>query len=273
MSRILAFGDVHVGAGLDYGRTPADRLADQEQTVPADRRPGARARRRRGRPRRRPLAPPAADARRAARRRAAAARTARGVGCDIVAICGNHDVESADTPIALELLEDVVDVYRQPAIAETRAGALALLPWTPVSRLVAQRGGGDRDDTHALAGELLIESARDLRAQRDGRLVLVPHWSIEGASTPTGILTDEFREPVIPLAELVALGFDAVLAAHIHRQQVLNQDPLVAYVGSPAPVDFSEGSVAHGCLLLDDIASMFVPIESRPFVTLDYDLR
>jgi hypothetical protein len=39
------------------------------------------------------------------------------------------------------------------------------------------------------------------------------------------------------------------------------------------PVDFSEASVEHGCLLLDDVASMFVPIESRPFVTLDYDLR
>lgn len=249
--KLLATGDWHCGSGLDYGRTPQDRLADQEQTyqrivdvalehdVDLVVLAGDLWHRRRPTP-----AELLAVARPLRRLRAEST-------CDIVAICGNHDVESADTPIALELLEDVVDVYRQPTIVETRGGALALLPWTPVSRLVASRNGGDRDDTHALAGELLIESARELRAQHDGRLVLVPHWSIEGASTPTGILTDEFREPVIPLAELVALGFDAVIAGHIHRQQVLNEDPLVAYVGSPAPVDFSEGDTDHGCLLLE----------------------
>jgi exonuclease SbcD len=251
VSRILATGDWHCGSGLDYGRTPQDRLADQEQTyerivdvaiehdVDAVVLAGDLWHRRRPTP-----AELLAVARPLRRLRAEST-------CDIVAICGNHCVESADSPIALELLEDVLDVYRQPAIVETRAGALALLPWTPVSRLVASRGGGDRDDTHEMAAQLLLDVCRDLRSQHDGGLVLVPHWSIEGASTPTGILTDEFREPVIPLAALVALGFDAVIAAHIHRQQVLNEDPFVAYVGSPAPVDFSEGDTDHGCLLLE----------------------
>lgn len=251
MSGILATGDWHVGSGLEYGRTPADRLADQEQVVErivdlalehdVDTLviAGDVWHRRRPTP-----AELLAVARPLRRLRIEST-------CDIVAIAGNHCVESADGPIAIELLEDVLDVYKQPAVVQTRAGALALLPWTPVSRLVAARNGGDRDDSHALAAQLLVEVARDLRSQVDGHLVLVLHWSISGASTPTGIQTDEFREVVVPASELSALGYDAIVCAHIHRHQFMCEDPPFFYVGSPAPVDFSEQSTPHGCVLLE----------------------
>lgn len=249
---MLITGDWHCGSGLDYGREPGDRLADQETVyqqivdlavehdVDAVLLAGDLWHRRRPTP-----AEMMAVARPLRRLHAE-------LDCDILGIAGNHCVETAALPIALDLLEDIVDLHREPGVWHGQNGVtVATLPWTPVARLIATRDGGDRDDNHSLAAQLLIETARDLRAQVDGPAILLLHWSISGASTPTGVYTDDFREVVIPCADLERLGYDAVVAAHIHRQQILCHDPLVAYVGSPAPVDFSEADTDHGCLLLD----------------------
>lgn len=277
MTRLLCTGDWHVGSGLDYGRTPADRLADQEAViekivdlaiehdVDALLLAGDFWHRRRPTPSElmavaRPL------------RRLAIEST-----IDVLAIPGNHCVEAAGTPTGIDLLEDVVDIHHEPGIWHTRGCAVATLPWTPVSRLIASRGGGDRDENHQLAAQLLIETARDLRAQIDGPAVLMLHWSVSGASTPTGVMTDDFRETVIPAHELNELGFDAIVCGHIHKAQELA--PGFFYTGSPAPVDFGEANVEHGVWLLDIDESIrphrvhadFLPIESRPFKTLDVD--
>jgi len=282
MSRLLCTGDWHVGSGLDYGRTPADRLADQEAViekivdlaiehdVDALLLAGDFWHRRRPTPSElmavaRPL------------RRLAAEST-----IDVLAIPGNHCVEAAGMPTGIDLLEHIIDIHHEPGIWNAPGGtSVATLPWTPVSRLIASRGGGDRDENHQLAAQLLIETARDLRGQIDGPAVLMLHWSVSGAATPTGVMTDDFRETVIPLADLEALGFDAVVCGHIHKPQVLGGE-LVAgmtgrtlfYVGSPAPVDFGESQSEHGVWLLDTAhwTAEFLPIESRPFVTWDLDL-
>jgi exonuclease SbcD len=280
--RALCVGDLHLGAGAEYGRDPGSRLADQEavweailgvavdQNVDAVLFAGDAFHRRRPTPAelvafQRPLQ-----------------RFNAEHDIDVLAFNGNHDVESGDLPSALELFSRELDLHTEPGIW-TPSGtlftpgevAVCTLPWTPVSRLIASRGGGDRDDNHQLAAQILIEIAREQRAQISGPAVLMLHWSVSGASTPTGVLTDEFRETVIPLADLESLGFDAIVCGHIHKPQLLDGPTLGFYTGSPMPVDFGEASVEHGVALLDVDGARtlytFVPIESRPFVTLDLD--
>lgn len=284
MTKFIATGDWHVGAGLDYGATPADRLADQEAVidqivdlaiehdVDALLICGDVWHRRRPTPAEylavvRPL------------RRLRAEST-----CDVIAIVGNHDVETADGPVALELLEDIVDVHRVPGVTHVRGAAVAMLPWTPISRLVAERGSGHpRDGLNADAAQLLIATARDLRTQIDpsSRSVLMLHWSISRSSTPTGALTDTFREVVLPAEELDALGFDVIAAGHIHKRQ--EPEPGIFYTSSPMPVDFGEQDAEHGVWLVDldghageaqpNYTSLsFIPLQSRRFVTVEIDL-
>lgn len=278
MSRFLAIGDLHLGAGADYGREPGDRLRDQERVwaaalnlaaehdVDAVLFGGDAFHRRR----------PTPSELLAFQRPLQAFRAEHDI--EVVAVCGNHDVESARLPSSLEIFRRELDLYEMPGLWNAPGGTtVACLPWTPPARLIASRDGGDRDENHALAAQLLIEAARDLRSQIDGPAVLLAHWSISGARTPTGVYTDEFREPVIPLGDLEALGFDAVIAAHIHLPEVLN-GPFdggrpVLYVGSPAPVDFGEQDSPHGCWIIDvgvTVTATFVPIKSRPFLTWDY---
>jgi exonuclease SbcD len=276
--RALCTGDWHIGAGMDYA---ADRLADQRQTiekivdlaidhdVDAVLLAGDLWHRPRPTPTElltvwEPLH-----------------RLHGELDCDIVAINGNHCVEAADGPVALDLFADFVDVYRQPGIWQGPGAAVACLPWSPVSRLVAARGSGDRDDLHLEAAELLLATARGLRAQIPAGqpAVLMGHWSVSGARTPTGVLTDTFREVVLELADLEAIGFDAVVLGHIHLPEVINGpfdggNPAL-YVGSPAPVDFGESDSPHGCWLLEvgegETRTTFLPVSSRPFVTIDAD--
>lgn len=282
--RALLLGDTHIGAGAEYGAQPGDRLADQErvlerivdlaieQRVDAVLHAGDMWHRRRPTPAEylavaRPLG-----------------RLQRELGCDVLAISGNHCVEHPDLPIAAELLTGLLDVRREPGLWHGPGVTVCCLPWTPVSRLVAQRGGGDRDGLAQEAAQMLLSIARDLHAQAlDGYTVLLTHWSISGAFTPTGAATDEFREVVLPLEEVEALGFDAVVAGHIHLPAIVGDARLgmgvvgqpVLYVGSPFPVDFGEGDSLHGVWILDTEAAepaTFFPVDSRPFVTIDVDL-
>jgi DNA repair exonuclease SbcCD nuclease subunit len=123
--------------------------------------------------------------------------------------------------------------------------------------------------------------------------VLMLHGSISGASLPTGISTDDLREPVIPVDDLLDLGYACVVAGHIHVPQwagvgigpadgvwsvpesVLTPESFVVYTGSPMPLNFGETDSLHGLWILDvggpETSAEFVPIESRPIVQIDVD--
>jgi DNA repair exonuclease SbcCD nuclease subunit len=281
VTRFLCVGDLHLGAGPDYGREPGNRLRDQEfvwervlelaveHDVDAVLFAGDAFHRRRP-------TPAEMIAFQGPLQRFTAEHD-----IEVCAIAGNHDCEAADLPTALDVFGRDIDLYTRPGVWHADGGAsVACLPWSPVSRLVAARNGGDRDDLNREAAELLLATARGLRAQiPSGQpAVLMLHWSISGASTPSGVMTDDFREVVLELAHLEQLGFDAIVAGHIHKPQRLDvvevgaQSPIF-YTGSPAPVDFGEGESEHGVWILDVGAGatrlQFVPVVSRPFVTID----
>jgi exonuclease SbcD len=283
VSRFLCVGDLHLGAGTEYGTDAAPRLRDQElvweqvlglavdHDVDAVLFAGDAFHRRRPTPAellafQRPLQAFIAEH-----------------DIEVLAINGNHDVESGALPSALEIFGREVDLHVEPGLWHSAGGAniavpggvtVATLPWAPVARLVASRNGGDRDESHDLGAQLLAATARELRAKIDGPAVLMLHWSVTDALTPTGVMTDEFREVVIELVDLEDSGFDAIVMGHIHKAQILA--PTIFYTGSPAPVDFGEANVEHGVWLLevnDEGVKRhdFLPIASRPFVTLDVD--
>jgi DNA repair exonuclease SbcCD nuclease subunit len=128
---------------------------------------------------------------------------------------------------------------------------------------------------------MLVEEAQRLYARMEGgwRRVLLAHWSVEGAALPNGLPVADLKEVVLPLVELEAIGFDAIVLGHIHRAQMLSGDTKIFYVGSPACVDFGEANVEHGCTIIefyDDQGRQEVygwkrhALEDRPFVTLDF---
>ena len=142
-----------------------------------------------------------------------------------IIIPGNHDVEAFERPTGYDLAAPGLVIANVPTIVVPGTSnhyGIACLPWAPPSKLVALDDGTDRDQLNLRLAEGLLEIARGLFAQLDpaGARILLGHWSISGASTPVGIPTDQFREPVLPLDELAAIGFDAIVFGHIHKPQM-----------------------------------------------------
>lgn len=271
-------GDLHLGAGAEYGNVaygPGSRLADQQdvwlracevfvaEDVDAVLFTGDAFHRRKPTP-----------AENLAFRSGLDRLGMHGI--PVFAIPGNHDVATADLPCALDLFVGELELHRTPTVRQFEGVYLCFLPWIPLAQLVAQRGGGDRDEIHRTAGDLLVDIARGLRAQcdDDGQKILISHWSVGGAQTPTGVYTDDFREPVIARADLESLGFDWVVLGHIHKHQRLDAAGRIFYCSSPCIVDFGEANVDHGVYLIDtDTAeATYVNIADRDFVTIEADL-
>ncbi len=207
----------------------------------------------------------------------------RDAGIPMLLIRGNHD--GAVKPVdAIDVFHEYpgLRVSQRPELIRFAGAQIVTLPWVHSGRLVAAANGGDRDAIHQHAMALLLQAARDLYAEASGDLptVLLAHWSISGASLPTGLPVDQLREPVIEWADLDAIGFDAVVAAHIHKAQRLD-DPALGdttpgvYVGSPQPLSHGEGGYEHGVWLLDvepgNVGLEFLPIESPQFLTFDQE--
>lgn len=279
MTRFLCTGDLHFGAGQEYGG-PDGRLAEQEQVwqqilglaveehcdavlVAGDIFEG-------------PI--PAPEHYRAFGRPLSATLM------PVLAILGNgrHDAAMRDAT-AIEVAQgDTLDVATTPDVFLVDGVSVACLPWAPVTRLVAARNGGDRDAIFAEAAEHLLTIAADLRARIEGPAVLLAHWSVSGAALPTGLPVESMREVILDLAGLEEQGWDAVVLGHIHKPQLSSeQEPgmrartpaPIFYVGSPMPLDFGEGEFEHGVWILDVgevTTARFVPVTSRALHTIDF---
>jgi DNA repair exonuclease SbcCD nuclease subunit len=218
----------------------------------------------------------------------------------VVAVSGNgkHDLATRGVN-GVEIFNhlDGITVCSRPDVVEVAGVAVACLPWTHPGRLIASMGAeASRDEVNAIAADLLVDVARDLHercAQEHRGLpsILLAHWSVTGAVTPTGREVGPDFGPILNWHALDALGFDAMVFGHIHAVQSWLGDgstlrtTFVAddhrpattsthfYVGSTVALDFSETG-PHGCWLLDldEHRSTFVPLDSPRFVTVGLDV-
>ncbi len=193
-----------------------------------------------------------------------------------IACLGNsgHDQEGIDRPCALDLFESpLFRVSRRPELITAFPGvSVATLPSVPVSRLVAQSESAERGPVFDQAAEALLAIAGELRrdAGADKPCVLVGHWSVSGASLPNGLPVDSLNEPILDIASLERLNYDAIVMGHLHLYQRLGSDASVFYCGSPMTVDFGEAGHDHGCVILDTDTGTheFRVLKDRAFVTV-----
>jgi DNA repair exonuclease SbcCD nuclease subunit len=284
VTRILGFADLHLKYGSPYDREPGDRLADQvkvgQRIVGIAREFDCGLMVNAGDTFEGPTVQPEEY-------EAYTCSIGQWEG-DIVSILGNGRHDAAKRGVtAAEVLEHAATIVRPQVvmtgdIVDDSNVAIACLPWCPVDRLVAARGGGERADVNREAAALLIDAARELREECTARFpdlpaILLGHWSVEGGVTATGAETISFAEPILPLADLEALEFAAVFMGHVHKPQNLsNVSPFrsmpIIVPGSPMPLSFGEHG-EHGVWIFDTEtgAAEFVPIESRMFSEIEYD--
>lgn len=210
-------------------------------------------------------------------------------------LVGNHDTPQVIAQAtALEIFPtlNVADVYigdrLQTYIVETRDGPLQVvaLPWIKRSDFLATNAA--RGMTHGEINQAIEQGiSRAIQAQVDSLdnaipAVLAGHVTISQstlASEQTMMLGHDHvllnSNVALPQLEYVALG-------HIHRHQVLSQNPYVVYSGSLQRVDFGEEKDEKGFCVIDIDPSQpqgsrltsfeFVTNGARRFLTIDVKL-
>jgi exonuclease SbcD len=208
-----------------------------------------------------------------------------------VCLKGNHDGEIAGGSIVSILDEgsDDLDEAGRSGISRPRLEhiafdlVLACIPHLDRHWLRAQPGMEKVPDAevYRILGEQFLTVARGLYAEAragypDAAVVLVCHQTLAGAhmsESQQAFLGD--LGLVVDARALAAIGFEGIMAGHLHRHQIVLEQPCpVLYPGSIERVDFGEEREAKGFVVADVSPGRFewefVETPARRFVTVDY---
>ncbi|MGC8839308.1 MAG: exonuclease subunit SbcD [Anaerolineae bacterium] len=209
-------------------------------------------------------------------------------GIQVFLLVGNHDMPGAtgrahSVDIFQTLAVPNVTVADRPSLhrLETRRGPVQVvaIPWLTYNRILL------RDEFRGLnVEEIRAEVVRRVERflsgedgvirQLDGQVpaVLAFHGSVQGAvyGSEQSVLLGQ--DIVLPPSLVRLPGLDYVALGHIHKHQVLWEDPPVVYAGSLERVDFGEEKEEKGFILAEVCPGKaeyrFVPTPTRPMRTL-----
>ena len=210
-------------------------------------------------------------------------------------LIGNHDTPQVIAQAtALEIFPtlNVANVHIGDRLAtyivETRDGPLQVvaLPWIKRSDYLATNIA--RGQTHTEINEALqdmITNAIKVRVESlDSSIpaVLAGHVTISQSTLASEQSMMLGHDHVLLNSNVALPQFDYVALGHIHRHQVLSQNPFVVYAGSLQRVDFGEERDDKGFCVVEIDTSQpqgsrlksfeFVKNSARKFVTIDVKL-
>ena len=207
-------------------------------------------------------------------------------------LLGNHDLPHiASRATALDIFHtlsvpnvtigDSLDTY----IIQTLSGPIQIiaLPWIRRSNFIA------REETRNLTidqiNQQLQERVTNLLTQQIQALdpsipaILVAHASLNTAKTSSEQSMLLGRDPILMQSALADPSLDYIALGHIHKHQILSQNPHVVYSGSLERIDFGEEHDEKGFCLIELNQSQpqgqrmvnftFHHVKARPFLTIE----
>jgi exonuclease SbcD len=214
-------------------------------------------------------------------------------GIPIFLLTGNHDLPNAiGRATTMEIFHTLsiknVTVASKPGTyrIETKAGPLQVvaLPWARRSALLS------REDTKNLTFDELNERLEGIITDRlavevtslDQSLpaILAAHVSLSNAKSGSERGMIMGHDYVLLQSNVVNPSFDYIALGHVHKQQVLCQNPPTVYPGSLQRIDFSEEEDEKGFFVVDispeeqgrQVSFGFHPVKARRFLTIKVNI-
>jgi len=210
-------------------------------------------------------------------------------------LTGNHDLPNAlNRATATEIFDTLevnnVHVTSKPGLEyiETPGGPVQLLslPWLRRSNLMKMEEAKNLDmaslfqKMEFVLTNVIIQN----HARLDPELpaLLASHVWVEGARTGSEKGSTIGREPHLLLSNLIQPGIDYVALGHIHRRQILSENPPVVYPGSLVKLDFSDTDEEKGFFVVEITSHddgtrrtnyHFQPVPGRRFVTINVEVQ
>ena len=213
-------------------------------------------------------------------------------GVPVFLLVGNHDLPHAvGRATAIEIFRTLlvpnlyVGDHLQTYTIPTRDGPLQVLavPWPRRSRLLSKEEsrGLTIHQVRTRIEELFTRSIDESVNGLDPAIpaILAGHVTVNGAVTGTERSMMMGQDHVLLPSAVHKPGLDYVALGHIHKHQVLREDPMVVYSGSLQRVDFSEEEDTKGFCIVDLDPSApsggrlrdfrFQPVDARAFLTIE----
>ncbi len=206
-------------------------------------------------------------------------------------LTGNHDMPNASwrataTEIFDTLAVDNVYVANRPNLYKipTAGGVIQVvsLPWLRRSAMLRQEGVKNLDlsQVNQKMQEVLTQAVSSQAAKLDPSqpAILAAHVWVTGAKVGSESMMSIGQEHSLLLSNIALPVFDYVALGHIHKSQVLYENPPVVYAGSLERVDFGEENDEKGFYVVDietdaggskrNVSFEFHPVKTRRFLTI-----
>lgn len=216
--------------------------------------------------------------------------------CPVVLLVGNHDLptnirraSSIEIYNTLHVPNVYVGMEYEVLPLQTKSGPVqvATAPYPVRAQLLegeSELHGLGISELDELMQNILHQHLTDLAnqaAQSDAPRVLTGHFTIDGAKTGSEKQIMLGRDVAALLSSVANPVWDYVAMGHVHKFQDLTAGdpfkPAVVYSGSLERIDFGEEGDEKGFVWVDlqrgSTSYTFVPVKSRPFVTLRCDVR
>ncbi len=217
-------------------------------------------------------------------------------GIPIFLLVGNHDLPNAigkatTTEIFDTLAVKNVYVSNRPGIyrIQTNGGIIqiASLPWLRRSLLLSKEDTKnlDFDQINQKLQQVLTNIIVANASKLDPGLpsILAAHVWVAGAQIGSERLMTIGQEHVLLLSNVAHPAFDYIALGHIHRHQVLSDNPPVVYAGSLERLDFGEEEDEKGFYLVEiepdqaagnrRVSFDFHPVTGRRFLTINVNIE
>jgi len=225
-------------------------------------------------------------------------------GIPIFLLVGNHDLPNAigkatTTEIFDTLAVKNVYVSNRPDIyrittnspSDGRTIQIASLPWIRRSALLSKEETKnlDFDQINQKLQQVLTNIIAAHAAKLDPGLpsILAAHVGVASATVGSERLMTIGQEHVLLPSNVANPAFDYVALGHIHKHQVLSDNPPVAYSGSLERVDFGEEGDEKGFYLVEigqdqsfpggkdkrQVSFDFHPVVGRRFLTINVNIE
>ena len=213
-------------------------------------------------------------------------------GIPVFLLVGNHDLPHAfGRATAVEIFQtlevpnlfvgDQLQVYTVP----TRDGPLQVLalPWPNRSKLLTREEsrGLNIEQIRKKVEDTLTNGVESMVKRLDPSIpaVLAGHVTLNGAKTGTERSMMLGQDHTLFPSAVHKPELDYVALGHIHKHQIIRDNPMVVYSGSMQRVDFTEEGDTKGFCVIDLDPSahqgrrlqdfQFHPVEARQFLTID----
>jgi exonuclease SbcD len=214
-------------------------------------------------------------------------------GIPVFLLVGNHDLPNAISRAnAVEIFDTLAvnhiyvgnrpDIYNIP----TRQGTIQLvaLPWLKRSALLSREEAKNLsiEQANDRLQEMMTRRLLSIVSELDPGLpaLLVAHVAVSTAKPGSERSMVIGRDPVLLLGNVALPVFDYVALGHIHRHQVLLQNPPVVYAGSLERFDFGDEDEDKGFYVIEVEMTdgkkhtnyEFHEVRARNFMTITVDI-